>query len=119
MKYVLGIAVVVLAIVVAYQFAAPELANVEFQDDLHDLSTQMASRIGLTRPQSDEEIRQTILRKAERYEIVLDPRHIIVQRSGSEEAPVFFLAVDYTVPINLPGYTVILHYSPTSAGGRF
>lgn len=119
MRYVFWITVVLGVIFVAYQFAAPELANIEFQDDLHDFSTQMSSRIGLTSPRSDEELRQIIIRRAEKYDIMLEPKQVTVKRSGTDQAPVFFLAVDYTVTINLPGYTVILHYSPTSAGGRF
>ncbi|MBZ5549815.1 MAG: hypothetical protein LAO22_17960 [Acidobacteriia bacterium] len=119
MKYVFVIAVAVAAIFVAWQFAAPELANVEFQDDLHDLSSQASSRIGLTTPKSDEELRNIIILKAARYDIELEPKQVTVKRSGSDQALVFFLAVDYTVPINLPGYSVTLHFAPTSAGGRF
>lgn len=119
MKYVFGIAVVVAAIFVAWQFAAPELANIELQDDLHDLSSQAGWRIGLSTPKSDEELRNLIIRKAGKYDILLEPKQITVRRSGTEQAPVFFLAVDYTVPVNLPGYTVTLHFAPTSAGGRF
>jgi len=118
-KYAFAIAVLAAAIFVAYQFAAPELANIEFQDDLHDLSTQMSSRTGLTRPLSDEDIRRTILRKAEQYEIPLDPKHVTVKRSGTDEAPMFFLAADYTVEVHLPGYTYPMHFTPTSTGGRF
>lgn len=119
MKYVFGIAAVVAAIIVVWQFAAPELANVEFQDDLHDLSAQVGSRIGLSTPKSDEEIRNIIIRKAANYDILLRPEQVTVKRSGPDHAPVFYLAVDYTVPVNLPGYTFTLHFSPTSAGGRF
>ena len=119
MKYVFGIAVVVAVIFLAWQFAAPELANIEFQDDVHDLSSQAASRTGLSRLHGDEEIRNLIIRDAEKYDIVLEPKQVTVKRSGTDQAPVFFLAVDYTVPVNLPGYTVTLHFAPTSAGGRF
>jgi hypothetical protein len=118
-KYAFWIAAVVAAIYVVWQFAAPELANIEFQDDLHDLSAQAGSRIGLSRPPSDEEIRNSIVRKAEKYDIALDPQHVTVKRSGSDQAPTFFLAVDYTVPVQLPGYTYTLHFAPTSAGNRF
>lgn len=119
MKYVVGIAVAVAAIFVAWQFAAPELANVELQDDLHDLSTQAGSRIGIYSPRSDEELRNIIILKAAKYDILLEPKQVTVTRSGSDRAPVFYFAVDYTVPVHLPGYTYILHFNPTSAGGRF
>lgn len=119
MKYLFGLAVVVGVIFVIWQFAAPELANIELQDDLHDLSTQAASRTGLTSPKSDEELRNIILRKAEGYDLLLDPEQITIKRSGSGADSGVYLAVEYTVPVHLPGYTRTLHYNPTSAGGRF
>ncbi|MBZ5656579.1 MAG: hypothetical protein LAO56_15030 [Acidobacteriia bacterium] len=116
MKYVFWIVVVVGVIYVAWQFAAPELANVEFQDELHDLSTQAGSRTGLSSPKSDEELRTIILRKAEGYDILLEPKQVMVTRSGEGADSVVYLAVDYTVPVHLPGYTVTLHFAPTSRG---
>ena len=119
MKYVFGIAVAVAVIFVVWQFAARELANIEFQDDLHDLSANVGTRIGFNTPKSDEELRNIIIRKAEKYDIPLEPKQITVKHTGTPEVPTFFLAVDYTVPVHLPGYTYTLHYTPTSVGGRF
>ena len=120
MKYVFGIAVVVAVIFIVWQFAAPEVANIELQDDLHDLAAQAGSRIGLSSPpHSDEELRNSIIRKAGKYDILLDPKQVTVKRSGTDQAPTFFLAVDYTIPVHLPGYTYTLHFNPTSDGRRF
>ena len=118
MKYVFWIAVVAAAIYVAWLFASPELANIELQDDLHDLSTQASSRTGITAPRSDEELRQIILHKAEGYDILLGPEQVTVKRSGSDKEQTLFLAVEYTVTVHLPGYTYTMHFNPTSAGGR-
>lgn len=119
MKYGFAIAVVVGTIFVAWQFAAPELANIEFQDDLHDLSTQASSRTGLSPPKTDEELRTIILHKAEGYDILLGPEQVTVKRSGSGADAIVYLAVEYSVPVHLPGYAVTLHFAPTSTGGRF
>jgi len=46
MKYVLRICVVLITIALAWKILEPEIANLMFQDDLRDLSTQVGSRIG-------------------------------------------------------------------------
>ncbi len=117
MKYAIGIAVVVGVLYVAAQFGLPEWNNLELQDDLHDLAAQLGSRIGANGPKSDEDLRLAVIRKAQRYDIELDPGHVIVQRSGPADSPSVYLAVDYTVPVNLLVYTYTLHFTPSSTGG--
>ncbi len=116
-KYIFGIAVVVAMVVVGWEILEPEITNIVFQDELHDLAAQAGARIGLSGPTSDEEIRNAVIRNALRHDISLDPRQVTVRR-GTQDAPLY-LAVDYTVPVNLPGYSFTLHFTPTSTGGRF
>jgi len=117
-KYIFGIAVVVAMVVVSWEILEPEITNIVFQDELHDLAAQAGARIGLSGPTSDEEIRNAVIRNALRHDISLDPRQVTVRR-GTQDAPALYLAVDYTVPVNLPGYSFSLHFTPTSTGGRF
>ena len=63
-KVVLVVAIIVFAIMVGGQVVVAEWTNLEFQDDLHDISSSLASRIGLTAPPSDQEIRVIVMRKA-------------------------------------------------------
>ena len=117
-KHLFGIAVVVAAVMVGWEILEPEITNIVFQDELHDLAAQAGIRIGLPGPTSDEEIRNVVIRNALRHDILLDPRQVTVRR-GTQNAPALYLAVDYTVPVNLPGYSFTLHFTPTSTGGRF
>jgi hypothetical protein len=117
-KYIFGIAVVVAMVVVGWEILEPEITNIVFQDELHDLAAQAGARIGLSGPTSDEEIRNAVIRNALRHDISLDPRQVTVRR-GTQDAPALYLAVDYTAPVNLPGYSFTLHFTPTSTGGRF
>ena len=117
-KYLFGIAVVVAAVMVGWKILEPEITNIVFQDELHDLAAQAGIRIGLPGPTSDEEIRNVVIRNALRHDILLDPRQVTVRRD-TQNAPALYLAVDYTVPVNLPGYSFTLHFTPTSTGGRF
>jgi hypothetical protein len=119
MKFWFGIAVAVAVIFAGWQILAPEVTNIIFQDDLHDLAAQLDSRVGMAKPRTDEELRNLVIAKAAQREIELAPQQVTIRRSGPPEGPVFFIAVDYTVPINLVVYSFPRHFNPTSEGGRF
>jgi len=118
-KYVFGIAVVVAVVMVGWEILEPEITNIVFQDELHDVAAQAGMRIGLPVPTSDEEIRNAVIRRALRHDISLEPKQVTVRRGTQEDAAALYLAVDYTVPVKLPGYSFTLHFTPTSTGGRF
>ncbi len=119
MKYVFWIATVVAVVTAGWRMIEPEITNIVFQDELHDMAAQPSARIGLSPPRSDEELRNTVIRKAASHDIELDPQQVTVRRSGTQENPVLFIAADYTVPVNLFVYSFTLHFRPTSNGGRF
>ena len=103
---------------IVWQVAACELANYELQDELKDTATLNSWRIGLTPPRSDDDLRQSIIDKARTHKIKLSPSQIVVERSGTDESPVVFLAVDYKARIILPGFAVTIRFRPTSRGPR-
>ena len=45
---------------------------------------------------------------------ILAPEQITVQRIGTPGAPAVFVAADYSVPVSLPGYSFVLHFTPSS-----
>lgn len=111
-------AVLALALIAGWQIASCELANFELHDDLRDLAPQRSAQIGLAQPNSDEEIRNTIIRYAEGYGIHLEPDQVTVRRSGPAQQPVFYLAADYRAPVKLPGCSFTLYFTPTSDLGK-
>ena len=113
-KVILVCAVLALAVSTGWQIAACVLANYELQDDLKDIAALTGSRIGLDAPSSDDDLREAVIGKARGYHIALNPNQITVRRSGTSEAPVIYLAVDYKTRIVLPGYKFILHFRPNS-----
>ena len=68
---------------------------------------------------SDEEIRNLVIHKAAKHEIELDPRQVTVQRVGVGEYTTWYIAVDYTVKVDLLVFSFPLHFTPTSKGGMF
>jgi hypothetical protein len=96
-KFKIISALLLLALVVStgWQFAACELANYELQDDMKDVGSLLGTRIGLTDAKSDDDLRQIVIRKAREHDIVLEPEQVVVERSGSTEAPVIYVKADY------------------------
>ena len=116
-KRVLGLAVlavITLAAVVGWRIGSCELANFQLREDMQYLAAQVGSRIGLTAPNTDEDLRSAVIRKAQEHEIQLEPDQVTVQRSGSEEAPIIYLAADYKVRIELLGFSFTFHFTPSS-----
>jgi hypothetical protein len=118
-KIILGLAVLGLALIAGLQIASCELANLEFQSDLRDVTAEIAARIGLSSPTTDEELRNLVIRKAERYQIPLQPDQITVQHIGTGDESKVYLAADYKVRVNLLVYSLTLHFTPSSTKKAF
>jgi len=114
-KLILGFAVVAGVIMGASQVIPPELANYSFQDDLREV----AMAAGANPNKTDEDLRNVVLRKAKEHNIELEPRQVTVQRITSPGMSAAYLAVDYSVPVNLPGYSFDLHFTPSSGNKGF
>lgn len=109
-KAIVGFFVIIAVIYCAFQIIPPELTNYSFQDDLRNIAM-----VGGANPhQSDQELIDAILKKAQEHQITLAPEQVTVQRIGTPGAPAVFVAADYSVPVNLPGYSFTLHFTPSS-----
>ena len=101
-----------------WQVGSCELGNIELKDDLQDIATQLGVRIGATEIATDDELREMVLRKAEKYNISLAPDHVTVMRDGYGKDAGVYLEAEYTVPIYLPHYTFFMYFNPSSARKR-
>jgi hypothetical protein len=114
-KLILGLAIGGLAVVAGWQIAACEIANLELQTDMRDISAQVASRIGLEAPNSDEDLRNAVIHKASEHGIPLQPAEVTVQQTGSGKTLAIYLAADYKARVSLLLYSFTLHFTPSSA----
>lgn len=115
LKIGLGAAVLFLVGNAGWQVASCEIANAELQDDMKDIASQMGVRTGYTDVRTDEQLRDTVLGKAENYNIALTAEQITVTRTGYGKDATIYLGADYEVPIHLPaGYSYVMHFSPSS-----
>ncbi|MFZ0685146.1 MAG: hypothetical protein WAM89_06340 [Terriglobales bacterium] len=118
MKYFFWIAVILAIGVAGWRLVDPEITNMVFQDELRDSAAQLGWRTGVTPPNSDEEIRNIVIRKAAKHGIKLDPMQVIVRHSGTGDYMTWYVAVNYAVPVNLLVYSFNLHFNPTSKGDK-
>jgi hypothetical protein len=113
-KLILGLGILCLAVLAGWQIASCEIANLELQTDMRDIAAQVASRIGLEPPNSDDELRNAVIHKAEEHDIELEPAQVAVQRTGSGKTLAIYLAADYKARVNLLLYSFSLHFTPSS-----
>src|SRR4051812_44005271 len=101
---ILGLAVPILAGDAGWQIASCEISNLELHDDMRFLAAQLGSRKGWDSPSSDEDFRKTVIRKAQDYEIELQPEQVTVRRTGTEQEPIIYLAADYEARVRVLGF---------------
>src|ERR1700691_3512627 len=99
-KAVFGLLVVVAAIYAGFQIIPPLLSNYSFQDDLRTV----AMTGGANPHETDQDLLDAVIKKAQDHQITLAPENVTVQRIGTPGALAVYVAADYTVPVSLPGY---------------
>jgi hypothetical protein len=109
-KAIVGFLVVVGAIYGGFQIIPPELNNYSFQDDIRNVAMVGGGNPHLT----DQDLTDAVMKKAQERQIPLAPEHVTVQRIGTPGALAVYVAADYSVPVNLPGYSFALHFTPSS-----
>jgi hypothetical protein len=114
-KAIVGLLVIVASIYALFQVVPPELANYSFQDDLKNVAMMGGSNPHIT----DQELTDQVVKKALDHQITLAPEAVTVQRIGTPGAPAVYVAADYSVPVNLPGYSFTLHFTPSSGNKGF
>jgi len=114
-KAIIGVIVVVLVVYTGYQIIPVELTNYSFQDDLRTIAVTAGANPHTT----DQMLLDSVISKAQEHEITLTPEQVRVQRIGTPGAPAVFVTADYRVPVTLPGYSFIMHFTPSSGNKGF
>ena len=114
-KAIIGFLVIIAVIYCLFQVAPPALANYSFQDDLKAVAMMGGSNPHTT----DQELIDQVVKKALDHQITLAPEAVTVQRIGTPGSPAVYVAADYSVPVDLPGYSFTLHFNPSSGNKGF
>jgi hypothetical protein len=115
MKYFVWAALVVALFMAAWRIIEPEVTNLVFRDEVRDTAAQLGWRTGYTGPRSEGELRDLVIAKAARHDIALLPQQVTVRREGTQEAPSWYIAVDYVVKIDLLVFSYAKHLHPPQA----
>ncbi len=108
-KALLGIGFVLAVFYVAFLLIPPYFNSYRFQDAI-----ESEARLAANSTRSEQEIRETIHKRALEFDVPLTLEQINVQRSGSEVV----IWANYTVHVDLPGYPMDLKFEPSTKGKR-
>ncbi len=114
-KAVAGFLVIIGAIYAGFQIIPPELTNYSLADDLRTVALTGGANPHTT----DQELVDSVIKKAQDHQIALTPENVTVQRIGTPGMMAVYVAVDYSVPVSLPGYAFKLHFTPSSGNKGF
>jgi hypothetical protein len=114
-KAAIGLLAIVAVVVGLFQIVPPIMANYSFEDDL-----KTVAMIDGPNPQkTDDDVRDDVLRKAKEHDLPIEAKQVIVQRVNSPGLAAVYVGADYSVPINLPGYSFDMHFTPNSGNKGF
>ena len=105
----LGVAVFAALVVAGIKIVPPFFANYELEDSIKSEALQATYST-----RTEEDIRAAIIKQARNYDIPLTPKQVQVSRSGSFGTGVLNIEADYSVQIDLPGYSTTLEFHPSS-----
>jgi len=108
-KALFGVFVVATMFYLAWKVLPPYFSNYQFEDELENQARYFSYNM-----KSEQEMRETIAKKAHDYDIPLTPEQIKVQHLGNDLS----ISVDYTVHIDIPVYPFDLHFTPATKNKR-
>ena len=114
-KALVGFLAIIAAIYAGFEIIPPELTNYSFTDDLRTEAMMGGANSHIT----DQELVNDVIKKAAEHQIELKPENVTVQRITTPGLMAVYLAADYSVPVNLPGYSFTLHFTPSSGNRGF
>ena len=114
-KAIIGFVAIGALIYAGFQIIPPELTNYSFNDDIKTIAFMASSNPH----QTDQEVLDAVMKKAQEHNIPLQPEQVTVQRINTPGAPAVYVAADYSVLVTLPGYSLTLHFTPSSGNKGF
>lgn len=92
-----------LAVLVAYKAVPVKMQSAELYDFMDDLAKYKAERT------PTEELEKQIIWRAKQLNITVEKKDVSVERRGDR----IYIKVEYTIPVEFPGYTYPWHFRQT------
>jgi hypothetical protein len=109
LKLIIGVAVIAAMVMVGIKLIPPFFSNYELEDEI---KTEALQSTYSTR--SEEDIRDAVIKHAHNYDIALTPKQVHITRVGGMGTGTLAIDAEYSVPIDLPGYSTTLDFHPSS-----
>lgn len=109
LKLIFGFAVFAALALVGLKVIPPYFSNYEFEDAIKTESMQATYST-----RSEDDIREAIIKQARNYDITLTPKQVKVTRVGSFGNGSLSIEAEYSIPLDLPGYSTTLEFHPSS-----
>jgi hypothetical protein len=109
LKLVLGVGIFVALVLVGIKVVPPFFANYQFEDAIKAEATQSTYSA-----RSEDDVRESVLKQAHSLDIALTAKQVHVTRVGSYGTGTLSIDAEYSVPIELPGYSTSLDFHPSS-----
>ena len=109
LKLVFGVAMFGLVALLGIKLVPPYFSNYELEDAI---KTEALNSTYSTH--TEEEIRDAVIKQARAYDIELTTKQVHVSRTGSYGTGTLAIECDYSVPIDLPGYSTSVEFHPSS-----
>jgi len=97
---ILWVLLLAVAVLLAWKLIPVKVNSAELYDYMDELARFSAGK------EPPEEIKKKILARANELRLPLDKDHVTVERAGDR----IRMSVDYTVPVDFPGYTYMWHF---------
>ena len=109
LKLIFGLAIFGFLVLGGIKIIPPYFANYELEDAIKTEATQATYST-----RTEDDIRESIIKQARGYDIVLTPKQVKVTRIGGFGVGTLAIEANYSVPVDLPGYSTTLEFHPSS-----
>ncbi len=109
LKLLFGVAIFGALVLGGIKIIPPYFSNYEFEDSI---KTEALQATYTTRTEDD--VRAAVIKEARKYDIALTPQQVHVSRVGGVNSGSLTIDAEYSVPIELPGYSTTLEFHPST-----
>jgi hypothetical protein len=109
LKLLFGVGVIVAVAALGIKTIPVYFSNYQFEDFIKEeaLHSSYGTR-------SEDDIRNTVIKHAHDYDISLTTQQVHVSRTGINGNGNLTIEVEYSVPLELPGYSTTVDFHPSS-----
>jgi|SRR5271165_62709 len=110
LKLILGFGVFVMVAILGIKVVPPFFSNYEFEDAIKNEALQATYST-----RSEDDIRTAVIKRARDYDIALTEKQVHVTRTGTSGNGSLSITAEYSIPLDLPGYSTTLDFHASTA----